>query len=85
MTTDYSNTNGDLDSPLNSAIPADKISSIAEVAQRRGLSITFIRKEIKRGRLRAVVLAPDSHRKKVRIFYRDELAWLESSVAQLAD
>lgn len=60
----------------------DKTSTLAEVSERRGVSITFLRKEIQRGRLRAIVLAPDSHRKKVRIFYRDELAWLESNIAQ---
>jgi hypothetical protein len=60
---------------------ADSISTLAEVSARRKVSITFLRKEIERGRLRAVVLAPDSHRKKVRIFYRDEIAWLESNFA----
>lgn len=69
-------------SPVESIQQADKTSTLIEVSERRGVSITFLRKEIQRGRLRAIVLAPDSHRKKVRIFYRDELAWLESNVAQ---
>lgn len=60
----------------------DKTSTLKEISERRGVSITFLRKEIQRGKLRAIVLAPDSHRKKVRIFYRDELAWLESSIVQ---
>ena len=62
-------------------LTSDKISNLAEVSKRRGVSVTFLRKEIERGRLRAIVLAPNSHRKKVRVFYRDELSWLESNVA----
>lgn len=67
-----------------STYPADKTSTLSEVAERHSVSTTFLRKEIGRGKLRAVVLAPDSHRKKIRIIYRDELAWLESNVVQFS-
>ena len=67
---------------LSDSYPADKTSTIAEVAARHSVSVTFIRNEIERGSLRAIVLAPNSHRKKVRILYRDELAWLESNASR---
>ena len=66
------------------SLPMDKTSTLSEVAERRNVSINFLRKEIERGQLRAVVWAPNSHRKKIRIIYRDELAWLESNVVQFS-
>lgn len=56
-------------------------SSLSKISERRQVSIGFLRKEIERGRLRAVVLGSGSHRKKLRVFYKDELAWLNSCVA----
>lgn len=66
------------------ALLPDSTGTLEQIAQRRGVSVTFLRKEIARGRLRAIVLAPNSHRKKLRVFYRDELAWLEACTANTA-
>jgi|GEM_PF-3296039 len=66
----------------NGALSPDTTSTLNEISLRRGLSVTFLRNEIMRGNLRAIILAPDSHRKKVRVFFRDEIAWLESNIIQ---
>lgn len=50
--------------------------TIEQISKRRGVSVTFIRNQIRDGALRAMVLAPNSGRKKMRILASDELAWL---------
>lgn len=50
--------------------------TIEQISKRRGVSVTFIRNQIRNGALRAMVLAPTSGRKKMRILASDELAWL---------
>lgn len=67
----------------NQAMPCST-ATLAEVSRRHRVSISFLRKEIARGRLRAIVLAPNSHRKKLRVSYRDELAWLEACTPNAA-
>lgn len=84
MSPEYPLTQKEITHGAKDTFHADKTSTLLEVAHRRRVSITFLRREIDRGRLRALVLAPDSHRKKVRVLYRDEMAWLESNVTQPA-
>ena len=50
--------------------------TIEQISKRRGVSVTFLRNQIRDGSLRAMVLAPNSGRKKMRILAADELAWL---------
>lgn len=53
--------------------------TIEQISKRRAVSVTFIRNQIRDGSLRALVLAPNSARKKIRILASDELAWLTAN------
>lgn len=60
--------------------PADPIASstLVEVAKRHRVSVSFLRKEIERGKLQVFILAHGTHRHKLRVLPLDERAWLEA-------